>query len=458
MHWRDGFGIKTTSTRRRSEKNTTELAARKAAAVQSVSVIVEEPGSNTPLSFLLSLEPPLNVALRIAFNSPRPLPSRRSRLAVRIPSSYPPSIVPSPLCPRFTRRLRRSFSAPRNSRDFNPGGDVVDIIHGAGESESSVRMGRDRTKEEHTAKRKILHQESQEKMKEAEAAQADLQSSLQNFRDELDSIKRKQAKTETKVDGLRVKYIRDLRRHAFSFAARIQHQEDDIAERDIIEEYESLGRAIKGYNDIVFNTQRVASAGSRSHVLSEEEKQTLEDNEIDHLIKLLQPLDGDCDPSVQSARAAALEILSDDEQALCCELVKALNDDWDSWNVLQHRRPDRDTALQRVLAATSLSDHLAQVLKDFVQTNPSRLRHPKEKAATPEILRLFAAPGTYLSVEQRRQNLAHMKEELVELEVEIAREEAEEEKENEDDREARGAPGQDDDEESVRYTKRSRLE
>ncbi|KAJ7260880.1 hypothetical protein B0H12DRAFT_362299 [Mycena haematopus] len=220
----------------------------------------------------------------------------------------------------------------------------------------------------------------------------------------------------------------------------IAEMKSTIQELDVVEAHESLSRCLQGYNDEIFNTRRIAGLGPRQNVLKNNQKSILKENGCDYITRLwdvsAQRLNKN--PAFNNALAAALQILSIDEQNLCQALSLVFARGVKERNEIQYPKPDATTAFKRTLVATKLPPNLQQVLRDFLKTDPSRMRLWNETDVPEEALKLFAPAGTYVSVQRKRKELAAMEKAWREIKEQLAarkEEDAEEDDDEDDDEE-----------------------
>ncbi|KAJ7507145.1 hypothetical protein B0H11DRAFT_2218973 [Mycena galericulata] len=183
----------------------------------------------------------------------------------------------------------------------------------------------------------------------------------------------------------------------------IQHKIAQAAVYDSVEQHEVIALCLQGFNDIIHDVERHASA-SRS-VLSEETKKALEKDGLGYITQLFQtpcqllPLSEEA----EARRRQALGILTESEARLCSVLVARLLEARRERNVVHHPKPDRSTTLRRL---RDIGEDNLETLRDFLATNPKRIRRQNE---APDVDReLFAPDGTYLSTEDLQHEIDMM--------------------------------------------------
>ncbi|KAF8204394.1 hypothetical protein K438DRAFT_1964734 [Mycena galopus ATCC 62051] len=171
----------------------------------------------------------------------------------------------------------------------------------------------------------------------------------------------------------------------------ISQAESTVRFNDITELYEC-------YNDIIFDVDRQPTFWE-DDVLSLADKEILKSSGLGYLSRLLNPpqtLPSD----VEALRLRALAILGPEQEHLCRVLLDIQDSDGQR-HILYHIRPDRATALDRV--GVFLDDEEKKILKDFLNTNPSRL--PSRRDQPDADLALFSKAGTYVNVNAQNEYL-----------------------------------------------------
>ncbi|KAJ6544342.1 hypothetical protein B0H19DRAFT_1380624 [Mycena capillaripes] len=187
-------------------------------------------------------------------------------------------------------------------------------------------------------------------------------------------------------------------------------EEERLEDEDVLEAREAVALCLNGFNDIIFAAKHFITVHGR--IVTDT---TLYVHGLEHITHLLDPENAPhYNPAVETARLRALSVLPEAELRLCEALATGLYNiattRYVSYSntILQHpavlhsRRPDRATALRRVLEVID-ETHLP-TLEKFLASDPKRIRDG-DTTENP----LFALDGTYTSVLEKRRKFEEKK-------------------------------------------------
>ncbi|KAJ7193324.1 hypothetical protein GGX14DRAFT_577316 [Mycena pura] len=179
---------------------------------------------------------------------------------------------------------------------------------------------------------------------------------------------------------------------------RIREKERNISFDRVTEQYEVVDRCLRGFNDIIFDTQRTTNG--IQVVLTQDEKVLLKYYGLNYITRLLWP-PIDLEVDADQLRLRALNILNVEQQRLCYRLLELLDTVKGKHNDLHHPRPDRATAYSCL--SNYLDPSQCEALDSFLEQNPRRLPMYEDLFEEDPDTLLFARRRDYVSVTDQPQ-------------------------------------------------------